>query len=255
MRILRIKQGLRQEDLGRAAGVSQDLVSLVERGHLERVRLRAVEALVNCLGGDLRLTLRWKGGDIDRLLDEGHAALMGRAAEMLERAGWSVRPEVTFANYADRGSIDLLAWHPGTATVLVVEIKTELTSIEETLRTHDMKTRNALKIARERVSWDGRVAARLLVLPDSSTARRRAARQEIVMRRAYPLAGIAARAWLQGPTGSAGLLMFLPFTNIARGRCGPVTQRRVRAPRASVSKHGSTPTGAPEPARGPGSGA
>lgn len=254
IRMLRIKQGLRQEDLGRAAGVSQDLVSLVERGRLDRVGLRAVEALVNRLGGDLRLTLRWRGGDIDRLLDEGHAALMGRAAGMLERGGWFVQPEVTFANYADRGSIDLLAWHPGTATVLAVEIKTELASIEEMLRTHDMKTRNALKVARERAGWEGRVAARLLVLPDSSTARRRAARQELVLRRAYPLSGVAARAWLQAPTGAAGLLMFLPFTNTARGTCGPVSRRRVRAPRVGASKHGSVCSTAAEPAPGSGSG-
>lgn len=204
---------------------------------------------MNYLGGDLRLTLRWRGGDLDRLLDEGHAALMGRAAAMLEKAGWSTRPEVTFANYADRGSIDLLAWHRDSSTVLVVEIKTELTSIEETLRTHDMKTRNALKIARERADWEARTAARMLVLPDSSTARRRAARHEPVLRRAYPLTGVAARAWLQAPSGASGLLIFLPFTNVARGRCGPVSRRRVRATRAPGSEHGSTRLDAPGAAR------
>ncbi len=235
--------------------MSQSLVSLVERGQLDGIRLRVLESIVQKVGGDLRVSLQWRGGDIDRLLDEGHAALMGRAVVVLEKERWHVRPEVTFAHYADRGSIDVLAWHPGTATVLVVEIKTELTSIEETLRTHDMKTRNALKVARERAGWEGRVAGRLLVLPDSSTARRRAARQEPVLRRAYPLAGIAARAWLRTPSGAAGLLLFLPFTNAARGRCGPVSRRRVRAPRASGPEHGSTHPDAPGPARRPSSGA
>ncbi len=232
IRALRIRQGLRQEDLGHAAGVSQDLVSLIERGQLEGVRLQVIDSMVQNLGGDLRVTLRWRGGDIDRLLDEGHAALMGRAAATLEKAGWSVLPEVTFSNYADRGSIDVLAWHPATFTVLVVEVKTELTSIEETLRTHDMKARVALKVALERSGWRGRAVARLLVLPDTTTARRRVARHGALLARAYPRTGIAARGWLQSPADATGLLLFLPFTNTVRGTCGPVARRRVRAPRS-----------------------
>ncbi len=251
IRALRIRQALRQEDLGRAAGVSQDLVSLIERGHVDGTPLRLLEDLVRRLGGDLRVTVRWRGGDIDRLLDEGHAALMGRAAVMLEADGWEVRPEVTFAHYADRGSIDLLAWRPGTSVVLVIEIKTELTSVEETLRTHDMKARMALKVARDRLGWEGRVAARLLVLPDSSTARRRAARHSPVLRRAYPLGGAAARTWLRAPSGEVGLLMFLPFTTTTRGRCGPVTRRRVRVAGTKSPEHGLSAKSAPGPPHGP----
>ena len=78
--------------------MSQSLVSRIERGQIGSVRIRVVDDLVQRLGGDLRIAIRWHGGDIDRLADEGHAALMGRAASMLEGAGWSVRPEVTFAN-------------------------------------------------------------------------------------------------------------------------------------------------------------
>lgn len=238
IRALRIRQSLRQEDLGQAVGVSQDLVSLIERGRLDGVRLRVVDSMVQRLGGDLRLTIRWRGGDIDRLLDEGHASLMGRVTATLETAGWTVLPEVTFANFADRGSIDVLAWHPLTSTVLVVEVKTELTSIEETLRTHDMKARVALKVALERAGWRGRAVARMLVLPDSSTARRRIARHSGLLSRAYPLKGVAARGWLQAPTGATGLLMFLAFTTAPRGRCGPISRRRVRLPVSRSSTHG-----------------
>ena len=243
IRALRIRQRLRQEDLGRTAGVSQDLVSMIERGQIDGVRLRTVESLVQKLGAELRVTLRWRGGDIDRLLDEGHAALMGRVASMLEKAGWSVQPEVTFAIYADRGSIDVLAWHAATRSVLVVEVKTELTSIEETLRTHDMKTRIALKVARERAGWHGRTVARLLVLPESTTSRRRVARHASLIARAYPLAGLAARAWLRAPSGPTGLLMFMPFTSTTRGRCGPISRRRVRNPGPSSSTPLASPPG------------
>ena len=237
IRALRIREGLRQADLGRAVGVSQDLVSLVERGRLDRVRLSVIDDLAQKLGADLRITLRWRGGDVDRLLDDGHAALMGQAAGSLEKLGWSTMPEVTFAKYADRGSIDLLAWHPPTSTVLVVEIKTEITSVEETLRTHDMKARVAVAVASERLGWHGRAVARLLVLPESSTARRRVARHSALLARAYPRVGTGAREWLRAPSGATGLLMFLPFTTTGRGRCGPVARRRVRIPNVAPPEH------------------
>ncbi len=237
VRALRIRQAMRQEDLGRSAGVSKDLVSRIERGKVDGLRIRILVELARNLGADLVVTLRWRGGDLDRLLDEGHAALMARAAAVLEAAGWSVMPEVTFAHFADRGSIDILAWHASTSTVLVVEVKTELTSLEETLRTHDMKTRIARKVALERSGWQGRTVARMLVLPDSSSARRRVARHGALLARAYPLPGMAARGWLRMPAGTTGLLMFLPFTNTVRGRCGPVSRRRVRAAGPAVPTH------------------
>ena len=228
---------MRQEDLGRTAGISQDLVSLIERGKIDGLRIRILVELARNLGADLVVTLRWRGGDLDRLLDEGHAALMGRAAAVLESAGWSVMPEVTFSYFADRGSIDILACHPPTSTVLVVEVKTEFTSLEETLRTHDMKARVARKVALERAGWHGRAVARMLVLPDASSARRRVARHGARLARAYPLTGVAARGWLRLPSGASGLLLFLPFTNTVRGRCGPISRRRVRAAGSGVDTH------------------
>ena len=236
LRALRIRRDLRQQDLGDAAGVSQDMVSLIERGHLDRVSIRTLVRLLAALEADLNLVVRWRGGDIDRLLDEGHASLVARAAATLERAGWAVLPEVTFAIYADRGSMDLLGWHATSATLLVVEVKTELTSIEETLRTHDMKVRVARRVALERTGWRGGSVARMLVLPDTSTARRRAARHAALLARQYPLGGDVARSWLRIPSGTAGLLVYLSPTNHHRGRCGPISPRRVRASTARRSE-------------------
>ncbi len=130
LRALRHRLERRQVDVGRVAGVSQDLVSLAERGRIGRLQVDTLWALADAVGAELVVGLRWRGGDLDRLLDEGHAVLVGRTAEMLEGAGWIVRPEVTFAIYADRGSIDLAGWHPPTSTLLVVEVKSELVSVE-----------------------------------------------------------------------------------------------------------------------------
>src|SRR4029079_17838803 len=80
-------------------------------------------------------------GDIDRVADEGHAALVGLVAALLEGLGWQVRPEVSFSVFGERGSIDLVAWHPTARILLVVEVKTSLNSVEETLRRHDLKVR------------------------------------------------------------------------------------------------------------------
>jgi hypothetical protein len=206
---------------------------LVERGRLASIPLRTLERVAVALEADLGISVRWRGGDLDRLLDEGHATLVARAAGVVERAGWAILPEVTFAIYGDRGSIDLLGWHAPSSALLVVEVKTELASIEETLRTHDMKVRVAPRVAWERAGWRPRTVARLLVLPDTSTARRRVARHAAVLARRYPLGGSAARARLREPGGEAGLRLFLAPTIGARGRCGSVSRRRVR--RAGVS--------------------
>jgi transcriptional regulator with XRE-family HTH domain len=235
-RALRIRRGWRQQDLGDAAGVSQDTISLLERGHLGGMSIGTVARIAEALGADINIVVRWRGGEIDRLLDEGHAALVGRVAALLDAEGWQVLPEVTFAIYRDRGSMDLLAWHAPTGTLLVVEVKTELTSIEETLRTHDMKVRLAGRVALERAGWPARAVARLLVLPDTSAARRRVARQADVLGRVYPKMGREARTWLEAPSGAPGLLLFLAFTTQGRSKCNPVGRKRVRRPAATASR-------------------
>lgn len=208
---------------------------MAELGRLDRMPLHRLRAIAAALDAEIVLTVRRRGGDLDRLLDEGHAAVVGRVITMLEAAGWEARPEVTFSVYGERGSIDVVAWHAPTRTLLVVEVKTELTSVEETLRRHDVKARLAGRIVRERFGWDPLVVARALVLPDLSTSRRRVGRHEQVLGRAYPLRGAAFRAWLRRPIGAVSGLLCLSLTTGDRGRCGPISRRRVRRAAPGVS--------------------
>ena len=214
------------------AELSQDIVSRAERGEIRRMKMATLEQLAAALGADLVVALRWRGGDLDRVLDEGHAVLVGRAAEGLAEAGWRVAAEVSFAVYRESGSMDLAAWHGETRTPLIVEVKTELLSVEETLRRHDAKVRLGARIVEERFGWQPRAVARLLVLPDASTPRRRVARHDAVLGRAYPMRGTALRGWLARPEGAAGGLLFLapsPTPGV-RTRRGPVSRRRIRRP-------------------------
>jgi len=198
---------------------------------IERAR-----AIARALDAELVLVLRWRGGDVDRLVDEAHALLIGLVVDLLEHAGWVVRIEVSYSVYGERGSIDVLAWHAATRTLLVIEVKSRLMSVEETLRKHGEKVRLAARVAAEQFGWHAAAVGRLLVLPDDSTSRRRAERHRHVLDRAYPMRGSVLRRWLGAPVRlevePAGLL-FLSFPHGMRGRCGSVTRTRIRGRRVA----------------------
>jgi transcriptional regulator with XRE-family HTH domain len=165
LRAIRRQLAWRQVDLADRARVAQSTVSLLEPGRIDGLSVRALRHICSAMDADLVLVIRWRGGDLDRILDERHARLGAQFVRRLEELGWTVFPEMTFSIYGERGSIDLLAWHSETRTLLVVELKSELTSVEETLRRLDVKVRLAARIAAERFGWRARNVARILVLP------------------------------------------------------------------------------------------
>jgi transcriptional regulator with XRE-family HTH domain len=232
LRAIRHRLGKRQQDVGESAGVSQDVVSRAERGELAAIPIRTLRSVASALGADLTITLRWRGAELDRLLDEGHAALAGAVVQTLERLGWEVHPEVSYSVYGERGSIDLLAWHAPTRTLLVVEIKTELASLEATIRKVDEKVRLAPKVALDRFDWRPRAVSHLIVLPAASTPRRQVRRHASVLDRAFPARGAVVREWLATPTGAIGGLMFVSVTRAGRDSAGGVSRKRIRLTRA-----------------------
>lgn len=176
LRALRHRREWRQKDVAARAGVSQQVISRIERGKVGGLSRDALRRVFAAVDADVVTTIRWHGGELDRLLDEGHAGLAGTIASLLTHLGWVVLPEVTYSEWGERGSIDLLAWHAATRTLLVVEIKTEIADSEEMLRAHDVKARLARGLGEARFGSRPRVVARLLVVAEGTTNRRRIAR-------------------------------------------------------------------------------
>ena len=181
-------------DLGGRIGVSRELISRLERGDLRGLTLGSVEKVAASRGATVDLTLRWHGEQLDRISDAAHAAIQKAVAEALTSLGWLVKVEVSFNNYGDRGRVDVLAIDPTTRVVLVVEVKTALGDLQETLGRLDIKARLARTIAAE-VGWGGVAGAvAMLVIGDSRTARRVVAQH----------AALFARYSLRGRAGLAG---------------------------------------------------
>jgi transcriptional regulator with XRE-family HTH domain len=227
-RALRLRLGWRQLELAAKANVSQGVISLVERGRIEDVTIRKLRRIAHELDAEFSNHLRWRGGDLDRLLDEGHAYLVGRTIELLRGLGWEVRAEVSFSVYGERGSIDILAWHPGSRSLLVIEVKTAIISLEETVRKHDQKARLASRVASDSFGWQPANVSRLVVLPDLSTARRRVDRHAAVLSTAYPARGSGLRGWLRVPTGALAGLMFIPVAGRTTSPASGAGRKRVR---------------------------
>ncbi len=108
---------------------------------------------------------------MDRLLDEGHARLSGQTLKLLRGWGWDAQVEASFAHHGERGSIDILAWHALSRTLVVVEIKSELGSVEGLLRPLDVKARLAGGIAAERFGWRAAQVCSMVVRPENARVR------------------------------------------------------------------------------------
>lgn len=183
------------------------MVSLIERGHVSTLSLRAVRRVFRAVDAGFECQVVWRGGDLDRVLDERHAQLVGAVADRLASTGWEARIEATFSEFGERGSIDILGLKRPVA--LVVEIKTEVTSVEATLRRLDAKRRLAGKIVSDREGWRPTTVGTLLVVLDGSTSRRRIGRHRASFDAALPGRGPAVRRWLRDPVGPMNALVFL----------------------------------------------
>jgi len=240
IRLVRQARGWRQDDLSEKSGVSQSAISRIERGQIGPQSVDSVRAVAAALDIRVDLVPRWRGGDLDRLLNRRHSALHESVARIFrdELPSWMLAPEVSFAIYAERGVIDILAWHPGRRALLVIELKTDLADMNELLGTLDRKRRLAIQIAAGR-GWDPVTISAWLIISESRTSRRRVAAHEAMLKSALPDDRRTIRRWLRDPVGRVAALSFWTDTRGLAGRRAAKPIRRVRVAPARALKRGS----------------
>lgn len=236
-RAIRLELGLRQVDVAIHAGTSQQTVSRVERGRFGPVSAEALEAIATAIEADLTIGLRWRGPSLARLLDRRHAELQGRVVRLLSDAGWEVSVEESFNHFGERGSVDILAWRPDCRALLIVEIKTELVDLQDTVRTLDMKARVVPIVVRRTKDWQADSVASVLVLPAGNVHRSAVARNAAVLGAALPARSRDVLGWIAEPSGPLRGIWFLPnthrvSTNQSRECTRRVSKRAKRAFRA-----------------------
>jgi transcriptional regulator with XRE-family HTH domain len=219
IRALRRRRGMTQAALAHRAGISASTVSRIEHGMLAGLTLGVLRSICVPLGVRLDVRPWWTGGDIDRLLDEVHARLVEACLAILRGFGWSVVPEASFSIFGERGSVDILAWHPGKQAVLLVEVKSRIVDVQELLSVLDRKRRLASQIAAER-GWRPQVVGVWLAIADGRTNRRHLADHRQTFAAALPGDGRGLRGWLREPIGSAAFVSFLPNARGVHGRGG-----------------------------------
>jgi len=206
---IRRKARRSQRALAFAAAVPREDVMRIEAGGVGGVPLDRTRRIFAAAGGRAHLSTWWNGAAADRILDERHAALVERAVGVFQRRGWTTAVEVSFSEYGERGSVDVLAADQRHLAVAVGEIKSDLGSLEETNRRLDVKGRLAPIIAQRQFGWRPQIVGKILILPEASSIRRIVAAHTLTMASAYPTQGRAVRRWLREPSRSMSGLWFL----------------------------------------------
>jgi hypothetical protein len=133
---------------------------------------------------------------------------------------------VSFSHFGERGVVDLVAWHAATATLLLVELKTELVDVGDLLATMDRRRRLASVIGTS-LGFAPSIVGAWVLLTDTRTNRRRVSQFSKLLRAAFPMDGRSIRGWLSAPDQPLSALSFLPDSSQARLGTRPGPVRRV----------------------------
>jgi transcriptional regulator with XRE-family HTH domain len=211
LRSIRIRRNWTQATLALKSGVSRGLVGGIERGRIATVSVATVRAIADALDARVVVTVRWQGGDLDRLINARHGAIHDAVAGLFDAMdGWVLEPEVSFSIYGERGVIDILAWHPGRRALLVIELKTDVVDVNDLMGSVDRKRRLAERIALDR-GWRPASVSTWVAIADVRTNRRAVARFAATLRAKFPADGRTMRGWLRDPVARIDALGFVSF--------------------------------------------
>jgi transcriptional regulator with XRE-family HTH domain len=230
-RAVRLRRNWTQAELARRAGGSRKAVIDLENGRLGRLSFDEMEAIAKALDGQLDVRFRWRGEELDRLVNHDHSAMHEQVAQIFAPwSDWILAPEVSFAIYAERGVIDILAFHRPSRRLLVIELKTLIVDVQQLLSTTDRYRRLAKQIAHER-GWDPVGVSLWLIIADTRTNRRRIEAHRTVLRAAFPIDGRSMRSWLAAPGSDVAVMSTMAAPAGGPGRRMLAGRKRAAKPR------------------------
>jgi transcriptional regulator with XRE-family HTH domain len=209
LRAIRLHAGLSQFDLAQRAGLSQSMVSRIERGRLAEIGLESIESVASCLDAWIQIDVRWRGPQLDRLLDARHARLVGLVAEALLAGGWLVELEYSFNHFGDRGSVDVVGWHTEPAALILVEVKTRIVDVQDLLASINRKRRVVPGLWATERGWKPANVASVLVLPEATVHRGVVARHPAIFGVALPGRTHDVSRWLARPESDLHAIWFV----------------------------------------------
>jgi transcriptional regulator with XRE-family HTH domain len=199
--VLRMREALgwSQAELAAKAAMSQSTISRVEHALAPELTVGKIRSIAEAMGGriafELQPPLLVAGG---RQRDAAHARCLAHVRGRLERSGWMVEREVETADGRARGWIDLVAFHPITGTLLILEIKTELVDFGAVERQLGFYERVGT-IAAARFGWRARSTIGCLVVlaTEANEVRLKANRDSLA--RSFPLRADDLRQIVEHP--------------------------------------------------------
>jgi transcriptional regulator with XRE-family HTH domain len=160
----RLNQRMTQDALALRAGVTRGYIAAIETG-----RANPTLDVVSRVAGALDIEVGWRlqpsivHADPD-VRDVVHARCSAYVDRRLRHAGFETAREVEIVHARSHGWIDLLAFEPERATLLIVEVKTRIDDLGALERQVAWYERSALDVA-WRVGWrPARIATWLAVL-------------------------------------------------------------------------------------------
>jgi transcriptional regulator with XRE-family HTH domain len=217
---------VRQVDLAGRARVSQSAISRLELGRGASMSVADIARVADAL--DIRLTLDawWRGGDVSRLLDAHHASIVDYVVGRLRGLGWHVRLEYGFNHFGERGSVDIVAWHAMTRTLLLIEVKSRLADLQELLATFARKLRIVPRLVADSERWAPLHVGRLIVLPGTHANRAAVERHANIFEATYPARAAEVHRWLRRPVGAIAGIWFVSPGALPRTRTRDHRPRR-----------------------------
>lgn len=226
LRMVRVRRGLRQRDVAERAGLSPSVIARQERGVI-----RSIDSLEQHAAAlELRLEVRLVGrsGELVRLVDDEHAAIVEVLASWLRDIGFIVEPEASFSEWGERGRVDLLAYDPASRLLVIVEVKTLLLDLQELLGAVNVRERLGSTIGARR-GWDVDRCVSVLAVADAVSNR------SVVRDHPSLFGSFATRRLTRAALDDAArLLVWVPASRAAR-RTWISGKQRVRLPSESAS--------------------